>query len=303
MRTRLVGMAAALVLVAAGVAIGAGPLQGDSGRNHREAVKQQAALADRDAEIEHLTAATALGSAYTGATAARVLAGRLTSRAVAIITVPGSDPDTVAQLTGLVRAAGARVTAQIALTAAVLDPGSQGLVEALSSQMVGQSPGVVPAAGANGFGRIGALLARAIGVPPSTHTVSAPYDPTAISIVSGFQAAELIGTATVTARAGLALVVLPASTDRAAVTPLTDVLAGLDASIPTVVTGPAAAAADGQVLAALRGDTGSRASTVDSADLSVGRTIAVLALVAQTRGVVGDYGGIAPVDAAIPPGS
>lgn len=303
MRTRLVGAAVALILVALGVAVGAGPLQGDSERNEREARKQQVALAQRDAEIKALTDATTLGTAYTGTTAARVVSGRLLNRKVAIITLPGTDPGTVDLISSLVRAAGAQVTAQVGLSAAVLEPSSRGLIEALSGQMVEQNAGVAVPAGATGYQRIGALLARAIGVPPSAHATSAAFDPVAIGILSGLKAAKLVDSADVSARAGLAVVVLPGSTEAASVGSLADILDGYASQIPSVVAGPASAAGTGQALAVLRSDAGSRASTVDSVESSVGRVITVMALTARTRGVVGNYGVIGTVDAAVPPDS
>lgn len=303
MRTRLVAVAVALVLVALGVAIGAGPLQGDSDRNRREARNQQDAVAQRDAEIKQLTAASALGSGYAAATTTKVLAGRLTGRSVALITMPGSDQGTVEAIAGLVSTAGGQVTARVGLSAALLEPSSEGLVAALSSQMVTQSAGVVVPTGATGYQRIGALLARGIGVLPSTRTVRAAYDPVAISILSGLQAAKLVDTADITARAGLAIVVLPASSEDGPASTLTSILGSYASQIPSVVGGPASSAGAGEVLALLRSDPGSRASTVDSAESSIGQVITVLALAAQTRAVVGDYGVIGSVDAAVPPDS
>lgn len=302
MRTRVMAFVAALLLVALGVALGAGPLQGDSDRAEREAAEQRDAITQRDARIADLHRQAEFGAAYTGATAARAVSGRLTDRKVGLVTLPGTDATTVELVEGLLRAAGAQVTGRIVLADALLDPSNDGLVEALSSQMVQQTPGLPVTSGANGYQRIGALVARAVGVPPSAHVASASYDTTAVSIVSSLKVAKLVESASVTARAGLTVVVLPPSTDAAQVSALTSVLAGYAAQIPSVVAGPATTAEEKQVLAVLRSQ-GLALSTVDSVDSSTGRVVAVLALAARTRGVTGDFGVVGAVNAAVPPDS
>lgn len=291
---------AALLLVALGVGLGAGPLQGDSEKAARDAAAQRDAISERDSRIDALTDVDELAAAYTSATAARVVAGRLTGRKVAVVTLPGSSAETTAQIETLLRSAGAQVTARVQLADALLEPESEGLVEALSSQMLQQTSGVVAPAGANGYQRVGALLARAAGVPASAGVTGAAYDPPAVSVVSGLVAAKLVGEVEVGTRAALAVVVLPPATSSAAATALAGVVAGFASQVSSVVAGPAATAGDGQVLALLRSQ-GVAASTADSLETPMARVVAVLALAARTRGVTGDYGVVGAVNGPVPP--
>jgi hypothetical protein len=70
----------------------------------------------------------------------------------------------------------------------------------------------------------------------------------------------------------------------------------------TVLTGPAEAAEDSGVIAALRADDDAAAqvSTADSAESAVGQVAAVLALVAQIGGQNGHYGQVGDVDGPLP---
>lgn len=301
MRDRLIGVAVALLLVALGIGIGAGPLQHPQ---HRAATAQQkAALRDRDRQINQLRDAQTLGSAYVGATAARVVAGTLTGRKVAIVALPGAAQGEIDLLRGLVHAAGAQVTADVMLGSALLAAGNSGLVDALTSQILGQTAGLSVPAATSPYQRFGAVLYRGIGVPPAAHVVGAPYDTAAISVVAGLKAAKLVTAATVTERAGLTIVVLPAQLEATATAAATAILSSYASYGPTVVAGPASSAAQGGLLAALRAVTPNTLSTVDSFESSAGRVATVLALAARTRGIKGAYGVIGTVDRAVPPTS
>ena len=301
MRTRLMTVVAALLLLGFGIALGAGPLQGDGDQLRRESAAQRAALADRDARLDRLASEAKLATAYTDATASRVLAGRLAGRRIALVTLPGSDAPTVKRLEILLKAAGAPVTARVAIADQLLDADAQGLVDALSSQMVTESTGLVVPAGAGGYLRTGALLGRAVGVPPAARVASAPPDPTSAAIRSGLDAAELVTSSTVIARAALAVVVLPPTTPAARAGALAEVLTGLAGQVPTVVAGPGSTALDGGVLALLRGEDPTGLSTVDSVETSAGGVATVLAVAGLTRGRTGDYGTLGTVDGPVPP--
>ncbi|MFL6154857.1 MAG: copper transporter [Marmoricola sp.] len=302
MRLRVVQLAAAAVLLAAGIVVGAGPLQHDGDQRARDltAVRKDLAAARRH-NVE-LTRTSDLGSAFAAATLARTVAGSLTGRSVALVVLPGADPDQVTRLSAAVATAGGKVTARVEVRPAAVAPTGRGLTEALTTQMVAQTPGLVVAPGASGYGRFGALLARAVGVPPAAKLLQAPYDPTAVSVLAGFETAKLIGTPQVSARAALTLVVTGRRATDFAVTTLSDAVAAYGVQIPTVVVGPAAAARKGGLLERLRsGASRSTVSTVDGTETATGWATAVLALSAKTRGVTGAYGGVGAVSAAVPP--
>lgn len=298
MRARLVTAAAAVVLLALGIALGAGPLQHDAAERERDRDAQNASAQEAAEEIEALQAQVDFGTAYTGSSASRVVAGTLEGRKVAVVSFPGVEERTVELLDGLVRAAGGEVTAAVVLAPGLLDPAGQGLLDALTRQIAEQVPGLSVPGGASGHGVFATLLARAAGVPASARTVGAPYDEAAISILSGLEAGKVVASSTVTQRANLTLFVLPPegrSSDAAR-----EVVATYAAQVQTVVAGPSASARAGGLLAALREGDG-ELSTVDSLDSSTGRVVAILALAARGRGVTGDYGVVGDVTGAIPP--
>lgn len=303
MRTRLLGLAVLVLAVALGIALGAGPLQHDTAQRERDAKAQAAQLASSRARVAALRAEVQAGAAYDDATAVTAVKGTLTGHDVALVALPGADPKAVAALRSLLAAAGGSITADVALGAPMTSVSSRQLVEALTSQMVTQAGLPVPAS-SDGYQRFGLLLGRAIGVAPSAHAVSAAYDPAALSIVAGFQTAGLVTSAKVTARAALVLVVTGPSArtaDGAAENAIpVSYLRELSGQAAVVVAGPSSAAGALGIIGSLRsGSPG--LTTADGTELTRGRVVAVLALAARTRGVVGDYGSIGHVAAPIPP--
>ncbi len=303
MRTRLVGLAVVVLAIALGIAVGAGPLQHDSGQRERDAKAQAAQLQSARRKVAALTADARAAARYDDATAVTAVKGTLTGHDVALVALPGADPQTLIALRSLVAAAGGSVTADVALGAPMATASSRQLVEALTSQMATQAQLVVPAS-SDGYQRFGLLLARAIGVPPSSHIVGATYDPAALAIMAGFQTAGLVSSTKVTTRAALVLVVTgPAarSADAAAENAIpVSFLRAMSGQVAAVVAGPDSAAGALGIIGSLRsGSPG--LSTADGTQLARGRVAAVLALAARTRGVVGDYGSIGQVDGPIPP--
>jgi hypothetical protein len=173
--------------------------------------------------------------------------------------------------------------------------------------MLTQAPGITVPADTGGYGRFGALLARALGTGPSGQPAQAAYDATAVGIVSGLQSADLVSfTQQVSARAGLALVVAgaPARNDRAAAdnaVPVT-ILQALGSQLPTVVVGSTGSAGSRGVIGALRANSGAppTVTTVDSVETAMGRVSGVLALAARARGTIGQYGAVNAADGPIP---
>jgi len=303
MRVVVLRAAMAALVLALGIAIGAGPLQEDHDRRARALAAQQEKLADRDQQIAELSRSGQFGDAYAEATAGRLVRGALTGRTVALVQLPGADAATVAGFRELVTAAGAEVTADVPLSEPLGTTGERQLVAALTSQMATQEKLEMPASG-SGYERFGSLLARAIGIPPSAKSRQAPYDETGLGIISGFQTAELVDTAAaVTRRASLTLVVTgPQATESGETDIFATIIRAYAEKARVVVAGPTGAASPTGVLGLLRG-TGTPdglLSTVDSVELASGRVAAILALVAQVRGSTGSYGGVGAQDGAVP---
>jgi copper transport outer membrane protein MctB len=305
-RPWLVRAAVAALALALGIGLGAGPLQHSNSERDKELATQKAAVARKQRQVDSLQATAAFADAFATAAGPTLTRGALAGRSIAVITLPGADPAVVDRLKAEVAAAQGQITTQVALAPTMARSSSRQLVEALTSQMLTQAKGLDVPADAGGYGRFGALLARAVGTGSSGQPAQAPYDATAVGIVSGLQSAELVTTPQpVSARAGLALVVTgpAARTDAAAAenaVPVT-ILRALGAQLPTVVVGSTAAAGSRGVLGALRAsDARSAVSTVDSLETAMGRVAAVLALAARARGTIGQFGAVNAADGAIP---
>lgn len=304
----MVRVAVGLLVIALGIGFGAGPLQRSSGERDKELAAQKAEVLRKQDRIESLAAGAAFADAFAAAAGPSLLRGALAGRSVVVVTLPGADPSTVKKLRAGVAAGQGRITAQIDLAPTMAKASSRQLVEALTSQMLTQAPGVDVAAGAAGYERFGALLARALGTGRTGLPVQAAYDATAVGIISGLQSADLVTVSQpVTMRAGLALVVAgpPAKSDAAAAdnaVPVT-ILRALGMHLPTVVVGSTAAAGQRGVVGALRAGTGGRPvlSTVDSAQTTMGQIAGVLALAARARsGTIGQFGAVDAADGALP---
>lgn len=304
MKVFVLRAAVAALVLALGIAVGAGPLQEDHDRRARELAAQQDQVADLERQVADLNRSARFSAAYEEATSERLVGGTLNRRTVAVVALPGADPVTVAAFRALIAAAGGQITADVQLAGPLVDPAQRQLVSALTSQMASQEDLSMPP-GDSGYERFGTLLARAIAIPSSATRQEAPYDETGIGIVSGFQIADLVGSTTeVSRRATITLVV--AGPERDPQDGRTDVLASLVRAYAVrarvVVVGPSPSAEAEGVLGILRGSGTPDAllSTVDSVEFAGARVSAVLALAARFRGTLGSYGGENAADGAVP---
>jgi len=307
MRVWLLRGAVLVLVLAAGIALGAGPLQHSNSERDRELAAQKAEVVRQQHRVEALKSTAALGDAFAAANGPALVRGALAGRSVAVITLPGADAAMVAKLRADVEAAQGKIVSQVDFDPRMGRASSRQLVEALTSQMVQQAPDVSVPADAAGYERFGLLLARAIGTGPSGTPAQAAYDPTAVGIMSGLQSAGLVKAKDpVSARAGLALVVAgPEAADAGAAAdnavPAT-VLQALGQRLPSVVVGSTGAAGDRGVIGEIRGNSAARAalSTVDSSETTIGQLVAVLALAARARGTIGQYGAVHAADGVLP---
>lgn len=300
---RLIGVALVLAL---GVALGAGPLQKSSARRDDELAAQKRQVASKERTIAALQAAGEYSAAYASATAPGLVRGALTGKSVTLIALPDADPGSIAGVRDLIAAAGGKIAADIKFAPVMAKASSRQLVEALTSQMATQNPGLAMPADAGGYQRFGVLLARAVGIPAEADKNTAPYDDVSVGIISGLQTAALIRAGAISSRSSLTLVVTgPAAADADAAganaVPAT-ILRSYASKAPVVVAGPSGAAGPLGVLAALRaGGTSDGLSTVDTVETVFGQVTAVLALSALTRGTSGSWGGVGAEDGTIPP--
>lgn len=307
MRPTLVKAAVALLVLACGIALGAGPLQHTARERDKELAAQKAEVARTERQVDRLTKAGDFATSYAQATADRLIAARLRGRTVALVQLPGARKQIVDAIRSTLLAAGAQVTAEATLAPQLATASSRQLVEALTSQMITQTPGLAVPATAAGYERFGLLLARALCATGST-TAGTTYDETAISIVSGLQTADLVKVTKVSPRASVAVVVAgpPAGNaeDAAANAVPVTIVRAFGSRVPTVLAGSTAAAGNLGVLGALRADSAAARSVsgVDSVQTPMGMVALVLALAERAAGKAGQYGGVGTVSGPIPAG-
>lgn len=307
MRPALLKAAVGVLVLAAGIALGAGPLQHSARERDEDLAAQKAKVARAERQVQNLTRAGDFAAEYAQATGPELVAGRLTGRSVALVKLAGAPKATVDGIRTLLLAAGAKVSVEATLSPKLATSSSRQLVEALTSQMITQDPGLGVPATAAGYERFGLLLARGLGATGTT-AAGTTYDQTAIGIVSGLQTAELLTVGKVGPRASLAVFVAgppAADSDAAGVNavPVT-ILKSFGSKVPTVLAGSTAAAGNLGVLGALRADSAAAGSVsgVDSAQTPMGQVASVLALAARAAGTVGQYGGVGQVDGPVPAG-
>lgn len=303
-RYHVISIVAIFLALATGIALGAGPLKGDL---DQQALNQ----AERDRE-DKLALRTELDLAaeqadfqdsYVNSTATSLLDGRLEGRSVALMLLPGADPDIAAGVAEDVEAAGGTVTGTLVVQPALLDPLNRPVAEGLATQVLDGVEGLPPTEGASSYTLVGYSLARAF---LSAQPQGAPFDGAAQTIAASFSSEEARYVTTdddIARRAGIAVVIAadPEQVEPAQVELVTTLVQAMDtASAGVVVAGGGRSIADGGYIAAIRdSDVAQDVSTVDVADTAAGQVVTVLAAAEQAEGKAGQYG-IDAADGAMP---
>lgn len=271
-RYHIVSLVAVLLALAAGVALGGGPLA-ELGRaappsGDTTAADQQAA-----------SAADFADDTLTGA-APRLYADGLADTSVAVVAFPGVPDETVSDVEEQVTGAGGSVSGTLTVQPGMVSAGQKTLVDTLGSQLLTQLKGVDIPAEATTYDRMGRLLALSL----------APGEQ-ALSIRQSLLGAELADVPDPDGRSS-AIVVLLGEDSGAADDPIyAGLLSGLTATTPaTVVAGTTEDGASGR-LSRLREDTDAAdLTTVDGVDDTAGLVTTALVLTEwpATRGH--DYG-------------
>ncbi|MFL6159530.1 MAG: copper transporter, partial [Marmoricola sp.] len=129
---RLIGVG---LVVALGIAIGAGPLQKSSQRRNDDLAAQKQAVAAKQRQIASLRAAEKYGSDYAAATAPALVRDALKGRSVTVLALPGADAASISGVRAMIAKAGGKVTGAVNFNAVMGRASSRQLVEALTSQM------------------------------------------------------------------------------------------------------------------------------------------------------------------------
>ncbi|WP_248581528.1 copper transporter [Nocardioides sp. InS609-2] len=294
LRHHIVSLVAIFLALAVGVVLGGGPLS--------EVGRADGKAAAPDARLE--TAAQAaqrradFGDAFAGGVAGTVYAGRLVDRSVAVVTLPGADPDMVASLSEQIGVAGGAVAGTYAVGETLVGTGEKSLVDTLGSQLMTQQPEGAVSAEATTYDRMGELIGLAVA---STKPEGQGGDGKAAAILEGLAGADLLsGPKEQARRAPLVLVVVgdePAADGGDTI--LAGLVAGLDRQAAGVVVAGDLADGPGQI-GRLR-TAGTQAATVDGIDSPAGRVAAVVAL-ARSLTTPGGAFGASGSDGALPLG-
>jgi len=288
-RFHLVSIAAILIALAAGVALGSGPLDdtGDSLRGD--------ATTSQDTTDSGLAA---FESGYAGRTSAGLLKDKLKGQTIVVLTVPGTSAAETRGITSNLEEAGADVTGEVSLTSKLLDASGRQFAESVAQQAASNVPGV--SAAGDSYGRVGSALGRAL----LADKAAAP-DQTASTIRSAFTEGKLISL-TAAPKKVATLAVLVAGPERTGGSDQSTVIAALAGALNSsgkgvVVAGPSSSSTDGGAVKAVRdGDFATEVSTVDVTDTAAGRVVTALVAAAQAQGQPGAWGTSRSGSGAVP---
>jgi hypothetical protein len=269
-RSYAVPLTAVLLALATGIALGAGPLTD---------TRSDASATPR--EVTH-GAGEEFADAFATSVASRLYDHGLSRRPVAVVTLPGADPATVAALTDQVKAAGGQVTGTYAVGSQLVDAQQKSLVDTLGIQLAQQVKGASDPK-ATTYPRIGQLVAVAAA---NRTTAATPAGDDAAAVRQSLVAAKLLSVPSgATQTAPLLLVVLGSPIDQAIADGL---LTGLAAGSRGVV---AVAPTKDANLAGLSADGVTRhLTTVDGSETNAGRVAAVLGLMRSWKTQGGAFG-------------
>ena len=285
-RYHLVSIAAVLLALAAGVALGSGPLDDNavlSGGSDGSGTSADPAIAGFE-------------SGYAAATSGALLKDALKGRSVVVMTLPGARAAETKDIRADIEKAGADVTGEVQLTGKLVDPANRQFAEGVAQQSASDVKGVTDAG--ESYGRIGAALGRSV-----LGDAGKKLDTTATTISSAYAEGKLVTYAAKPA-AFANLAVFVSGPGRAGDSG--DVAAQLAKAVDSagggaVLAGPSTSSQDGGVLAALRdSDAVSQVSTVDVTDTAAGRVVVALALAREAEGQSGSWGTSRSADGAVP---
>ncbi len=290
-RYHIASLVAVLLALAAGIALGSGPLQ-------REAVDPSAA-GDGSGTPTQTQDELELGDfseAFVASLQTGLVTGKLTARTVTMLLLPGATQPMVASLSSALGQAGASLAGTLKVSPELVDASNKQLVDELGAQLEAGATKVAVAPGAASYERIGALIGYAVGttVPGGDAIPQQGKD-----ILAGLSSAGLLTTDDTMQRRGnlLLLVAGPADAESGATVGTASIVLSLSKALDAraggvVLAGPASSSGPSGILAVVREDPAAikLVSTVDSADHAVGVIVTVLALQEQAANKAGQYG-------------
>ncbi|WP_187271740.1 copper transporter [Aeromicrobium terrae] len=285
-RYHLVSIAAILLALAAGIALGSGPLD-DATSGLTDDNGSDTAADPGLARFE---------TGYAGLTSGALLKDKLKGHSVVVLTLPGARAEETKDIRADLEKAGATVTGEVQLTAKLIDPSNRQFAEGVAQQ-AGEGVKGVTSAG-DSYGRIGAALGRSV-----LGTPGRPIDSVATTISSAFTEGDLVTYAAKPKTvADLAVVVASPSKVGETGQVVAQLVKAVDASGKgAVLAGPSSSSRDGGSVAALRdNDASAQVSSVDVTDTAAGRVVVALALAREAAGQSGAWGTSRSADGAVP---
>ena len=292
-RYHLVSLVAVFMALAVGIALGAGPLKDPVdaalGNQTEELRKEKEELR---VQVRELESRLAFDEELTAISAPSVVTGSLAGRSVLLVSLPGADEEEVGLLRAAAELAGATVSGTVAVQDSYLEPDQAGVLGDLVARLGGAGGGE-----GSPYEKAAAALAAALVVDqeeaagqatPSAQALLAALVEIGFLKVDG--APEQRATLVLTVAGPTPDSADAAEAQSAALLPLVAALD--DAGSGEVLGGPVGSAGEGSLIAGVRDTPDLRAavSTDDVADTASGRTVAVLALVDQSRDVTGHFG-------------
>jgi hypothetical protein len=284
-RHLLLSVVAAVLALALGLALGAGPVVGrsDASRGARE--DRLAAQADRlQDKVSDLERQSRTDARVVAAVGGRLTDGRLEGHSVLLVRTPGAADELVRRTRAALLGAGASLTGELTLSPTYVDPAkATAPLEDLALRLV--PPNVEFAPGSSAIERVGTVLARStVAAKPASEP-----DQDAAALIAGL---DELGAVTLDGDPGrlaeLAVVVSGPRDKKPAAPAVVALLRALDGSgAGAVLVGPGP---DAAAVRWVRTGAPVGASTVDSAETAAGQVALVLALVEQVNGGKGAYG-------------
>ncbi len=302
-RRHLFGLFTACVALAVGVALGAGPLQGDAtaGDTGRH---DTAALHD---DISALKAEQTFATSVLDASSATLLHSALTGASVTLVVLPGVPSAAVKGLRDAVGAAGGQVNVTALVSPTLVDPAQKTYTASVASTSVQGLRDLRGVPADQPYAQIAALVTRAY-VGRGTDLV---LDDEAVKIDSELRGAKLVTLEGAFHRRSSLVVVLASGSHGA--DPLTSASHVIEAQLVSslaagsdavLVATPSTGSDPGGLLAHLAGQKPlrhARLSTLDELGTPAAQIGAVYALAAAARGTTGAFG-VEGTSVRLPPG-
>ena len=284
-RHHIASLVAVFLALAAGVALGGGPLS--------ELARDPATTSEGGASQRQETQRVAsFGDDFATAGAATLYGGRLENQSVSILALPGADGDVVSGLAAQVEQAGGTVAGTYDAQPVLVDASEKSLVDTMGSQLMTTLGDGAVSANASTYPRMGQLIGLALAAPDESAE-------DATSVRQSLTGADLLSSPEDARRTSLLMVVLGDDTDDAI---LSGLLSGLaEKATGVVVAGDTESGVDGDLHALREEPVADDVTTIDGVDVVVGQVTAVLAL-ARSREVSGGAFGASGSDGAVPLG-